>query len=1803
MVTFFKGCAQALSLKKVSPTWSVQYSNAVADRKRGSKPALITNPRGEPVPYRGGSSRETFSGELMGNHFSTARRGQSLTGWLPGFEPEVELPFQVAALTQPTVEPLPPQATVAMTLDPHASLVTPPSASTAHVEPPALLVEEIEVVSTPAMAAAIAADAQAMAEPEVEPVTQKHWPHFDASRYEAKRSVEQRAKVNLEAIRLLMDLRQGERPPTDEERHTLLSYSGWGGAGRVFETGLAGNLSSYQEELQKLLTQEEFDAARSSTVSAYYTPTYVVNAMWNMVRQLGFTGGRVIEPTAATGRFLAQMPHDIAVNSEVTAVELDAISAEIAQQVFGTLGAQMQHSALEKANLPEGFFDLAIANVPFGDFKSLETRKLSYANWSIHNYCLARCIDLVRPGGLVVAVTSSATMDSSTTVHRDWMNAHAELLGAVRLPTMVFDSTGAEVTTDILVLKRRERVKFEADYGWKGVVQAGMDLIKAGQDTRVYSRHSGRYVDRRAEINRWFVQHPHALLGQLVFTTGQYGRGVLQTQWQRDQQQLEQRLSDLALSMPAGAFQAQQAVQPQGVVAAGTVARQVEASGFAKPGAFVMQGQRVCIAESPTTWLDVDALYTGKVRERLQGMMGIRDVARRLIELQLSSDDDSAFKGTQTQLNIRYDEFVAKHGLLTEQVNVRVFRNDPDCALLLSLERFDESLEKWVKADIFSRRTAGRREPPGHVSDVRDAMLIALAQYGRINVGDMAQRLLQPHASVTQTLRQRELAYLDPMDRQWKPADEYLSGNIREKIAQAQAAGQRYAVNVQALTRVLPKDLGPSDVEARLGAPWIPVDVVRQFLFELVQAGENENLEVRYDTTASQWHIDHWRRENFGTRTLNNSEWGTKDRCAVDLLEAALNQVPPVITRTNADGSTYKDRPATLAAREKYEAIKERFKLWVYQDDTRRDRLLRIYNDQFNQIVVRKYDGSHLTLPGMSFVIAPYPSQLNAIWRAVCGGNMLLGHPVGAGKTFIMMAAAMEMRRIGKANKPVIVVPNNLLEQVAGDCVRFYPNAKVMMATKEDLSAERRKLFTARVATGDWDAVVMTHSTFERLPLNPKSSRRFVTALLEQARWALEEAKSHGGNRKSVYRMEKALKTLEAKFEKALAASKKDDLVYFEDLGLDYIMFDEAHALKNLMRISKMKNIAGLPNAASNRAFDAWTKFAVLGEMRGDADEGVLLSTATPIANSIAEMHVMQKYLQPRTLKKLGLYEFDAWAATFGESVQGMELSPDGAGYRLNTRFSRFVNVPELVALFHQVADIKTRAELSLPTPKVLGGKPTVISVKPSAELKKFTAELVKRAERVRNGAVKPNEDNMLKITGSGRKAALDMRLVDYRASHDPHAKLAAVVKQVLRIYRETDHKRGTQLVFCDLSTPSTVGFSVYIELRDLLVLGGIPADEIAFVQDHASDSARAKLFRDVRNRKVRVLLGSTAMMGLGTNVQAWLKAVHQIEPPWRPADVEQRDGRGLRAGNNWEEIELLRYVTEGSFDAYTWQLLETKAKFIEQVLVGKAGVRKVDDLAMGALTYAEIKAMASGNPLVLEKATVEAELSRLHMLHGAWRDDQWQLQSEASSNRSYAADMEASMPFVVEQAERVRALLQSGAKLFEPAHVDGAKAIAQLPDASAIGTLLNRIRSGMDVGRTRTVGRVAGLRLTLHKNAAEYRVVLESEMGAHWLRFEVQREGIPITRGPETGQAVLDTLKEVVEQPAYRAQRIVELRQQADQCEEQARKEWPHTERLMELRKRLDLIDSELDLDKDEAGTEAMSEVASEEKEAATVE
>jgi len=1334
----------------------------------------------------------------------------------------------------------------------------------------------------------------------------------------------------------------------------LVKYVGWG----AFPGAFADN-GKPSEQLAALLSDDEIQSARATTLNAHYTAPVVVRAMYQAAQRFGFRGGHILEPACGIGHFIGLMPDEMLRQSDITGIEIDPITARIASKLYPD--ADIRQQPFEKSKLADESFDLAISNVPFGDYTVHDPRWNDY-KFSIHDYFFAAALDKVRAGGLMMFITSRHTLDKLDSSLRELLGSRTEFLGAVRLPNNAFKkNAGTEVTTDIVMLRKLRGGESPHGPAWKSAVDFTNDRKE-------------KFV-----INEYFAIHPHMMLGTMRLARGMYRQGepVLVP----DDRDLGQALSQAVSRLPQNIYQAQtESVSEKNVDAA------IPAPDFIKPNAYcVHEDGRLCINDDGVLH-PLDDL-PAETRSRIRRLIDVRDAVRVCLRSQLDSSGEEQVADARFQLNLVYDRFLARFGPINTPANQRAFYGDPDLPLLLSLENYNDETKVATKAAIFRERTIHRKQSIESAGNPKEALLITLNEKGRVDLEHMASLLGRPAGEVLSELK--GVIFLNPQTKQWETEDQYLSGNIREKLVEADTAtvgDPRFRENVDALKTVLPQDLPASEIDVRLGASWLPPADVQQFTQELLDV--SSGVQIDHIHALGSWHITaEWSAK---AATANTTDWGTDRYTGLELIEESLNLRTPTVY-DYVDKKPVVNTQATEAAREKQERIKERFAKWIWQDDDRRERLCRLYNDTFNHSRLRTFSGEHLTLPGASSTIQLHLHQKAGIWRILQTDNTLLGHVVGAGKTFTMVAAGMELKRLRLANKPLFTVPNHMLGQFSTELLMLYPGANILVAGKEDFEAKNRKKLFSRIATGSWDAVIVTHSGFERIPLSQETQERFFQEQLEELE-KIKREHANPENRRLVKELEKAKKRLEAKLEDLAAAHKKDNTLTFEELGIDRLFVDEAHYFKNLFYVSKMTRIAGLPQTASERAFDMYLKVRHVQSVNNGG--GVVFATGTPIANSMAEMFTMQRYLQPQALHKHNLHHFDGWAATFGEPVTAMELSPDGAGYRLNTRFARFVNVPELMQIFRQTADVQTAQMLNLPRPKLEGEKPAIRNAPASPELKKFVESLARRAETLKNGRVDPREDNMLKITTEGRKAALDLRLMKPNLPDDPQSKVNLAVDNIHGIWKATSKNRLTQLVFCDLSTPQGQGFSVYNDMAAKLKHLGIPDGEIAFIQDYEADSAKLALFRSVREGKIRILFGSTQKMGSGTNVQERLIALHHLDAPWRPADVEQREGRILRQGNKNPSVQIYRYVTEGSFDAYMWQTLETKAKFIAQVMSGDMTVRRLEDMDSAALTYAEVKAIASGNPLVIEKAQVDAELIRLTRLRHAHAEEQYRIRS-----------------------------------------------------------------------------------------------------------------------------------------------------------------------------------------------------------------
>lgn len=1374
-------------------------------------------------------------------------------------------------------------------------------------------------------------------------------------------SQKEKFRLNIAAIERLRVIESAHCAATAEDKAVLIRYVGWGGMPQAFaEPKEAPQWAAEQAELKALLTPEEYTAARASTLNAHYTPPSIIHAMYAGLARMGFRGGRILEPACGLGHFIGFMPPEMHGKSQLTAVELDGLTARLVRMLYPD--ADLRAEGFESTLLATNSFDLAVSNIPFGDYRPHDPR-FNARRFRIHDYFFVAALARVRPGGLLAFITSRGTLDKRESGLRELLATEADLVGAVRLPNTAFlHNANTRVTTDIVILRKRLPGEKPSGPAW--------------QDCRPLAVAQGEPV----WVNEYFHAHPERMLGRMQRREhGMYGRD--EAELADDGRDVVASLAAAMTTLPAGIYQP----------ATGPIARQtLPAPPGVKPGAYVALddgglGRRdgdelILLTDVPAATL-----------RRIRGLLHIREAARGCLAAQVENRPDAEVLASREHLNDAYDRFVGQFGPVSSSANVRAFVGDPDLPLLLSLENYNPDNESATKTAIFRERTIELRRSVEQVASPREALIVTLNERSRVDLDHMAKLVGRSANDFLPELQ--GLIFQNPATHRWEPEDEYLSGNVREKLLLAEQSAKRddrYRSNVEALRAVQPDALAANEIDARLGSVWIPASDIADFARDLLKTGRRDTRAVRVGHVEQ---LGLWTVELdvlFRRNAANLSEWGTDRAPAHELLEHALNLRTPTVYDRDVKGNAVVNAVASEAAREKQQKIKDRFTEWIWSDDARRERLVAHYNREFNCYRLRTFNGDHLTLPGASPTIALHAHQKAAVWRVLQTPNTLLAHVVGAGKTYTMVAAAMELKRLRLAKKPLFVVPNHMLGQFSSELLTLYPAANILAAGKADFESTRRRELMSRIATNNWDAVIVTHSGFERLAMSVRAQKRFIEDQLVELESCIREQKGNDSGTRIVKQLEASKKRLEARLKSMAAVHRKDDTLTFEELGVDRLFVDEAHAYKNLFYVTKMTRVAGLPQTASERAFDMFLKVQHVQRINGGG--GVVFATGTPVTNTMAEMFTLQRFLQMDVLASRHLRHFDSWAATFGESVTALELSPDGAGYRVNTRFARFVNVPELMHLFRQVADIQTADMLKLPIPKIDGGKPRIVRAPATPQLKALVASLAVRAEKLKTNHVPPWEDNMLKITGEGRKAALDLRLVLGPMSDNPVFKVNQAAREVFAVWSASREQRLTQLVFCDLSTPKAEGqgFSVYDDLKAKLVQAGVPAAEIAFIQDYDSDAAKLALFKDVRSGKVRILMGSTQKMGAGTNVQAKLVALHHLDAPWRPADIEQREGRILRQGNSNPVVQVMRYVTEGSFDAYMWQTLETKAKFIAQIMTGESSARRIEDLDSPALTYAEVKAIASGNPLVIEKAKVDAEVMRLARLRGQHSEDQY---------------------------------------------------------------------------------------------------------------------------------------------------------------------------------------------------------------------
>ena len=1397
------------------------------------------------------------------------------------------------------------------------------------------------------------------------PMSERH--NFDLANNQVEEvNKKERFHRNYAAIKVLKDCQNENRFATPDEQKILSRYVGWGGIPEAFDER-AGAWHTEYAMLKNILTPEEYASARESTLTAFYTPPEVSTAIYKVLEQMGFQEGNLLEPSCGIGNFIGMLPKSME-NAKVYGVELDTVSAGIAQQLYQKSSIAAQ--GFEEVNVPDSFFDGVIGNVPFGDFKVSDKRYDKY-NFLIHDYFFAKSLDKLRPGGVMALVTSKGTMDKENSNVRKYIAQRAELLGAIRLPNDTFKgNAGTEVVSDILFLQKRDRlIDIEPDWVHLDTAENGI------------------------RMNSYFVQHPEMILGEMKMVSGRFGPEATCEPFENAD--LSELLNEAVSNI-------------HGEISEYEVADELEEEDNSIPADPTVRNFSYTVLDDKIYFRENSRMspieVSATAENRIKGMIGIRDCVRNLIELQTEDYPDSEIKQAQGKLNTLYDSFTKKYGLINSRANTSAFSDDSSYALLSALEVINEDGELERKADMFFKRTIKPHKPVTEVDTADEALAVSMGEKAAIDMEYMMELSSKSEEELFSDLK--GVIFLNPLyeygnsyEPKYLMADEYLSGNVREKLATAKRSAtlypEDYTANVQALEKVQPKDLTASEISVRLGATWMPPEIFQQFMFEFLDTPRYAqwNIKVHYSQFTGEWNIEGKSYDRSNVKAY--STYGTSRINAYKIIEETLNlkdvRIFDYIEDEEGKKKAVLNKKETAIAQAKQELIKQGFQDWIWAEPTRREKLTKMYNEKFNSIRPREYDGSHIVFNGMNPEIELREHQKNAVAHILYGGNTLLAHAVGAGKTFEMVAAAMESKRLGLCNKSLFVVPNHLTEQWAAEFLQLYPAANILVATKRDFETKNRKKFCGRIATGDYDAVIIGHSQFEKIPMSIERQRAILEQQLEELTDGIMDLKRNRGENFSIKQLEKSKKSVKQKLEKLNDQSRKDDVVTFEELGVDRLFIDESHYYKNLYLYTKMRNVGGIAQTEAQKSSDLFMKCRYLDELTGG--RGTVFATGTPISNSMVELYTIQRYLQYNTLVKNNLQHFDSWASTFGETVTAVELTPEGTGYRAKTRFAKFYNLPELMAMFKEVADIKTADMLELPVPEAHFHN---VAVKPSEMQKEMVASLAERAEKVRGGGVDSSVDNMLKITHDGRKLALDQRMLNDMLPDFEGSKINACVDNIYRIWEETADKKSAQLVFCDLSTPKNDGtFSVYNDIRKKLIERGVPESEVRFIHEADTDVKKKELFQKTRKGEVRVLLGSTQKMGAGTNVQDRLIALHDVDCPWRPSDLEQRSGRIIRQGNSNPDVDIYRYVTEQTFDAYLYQLVEGKQKFASQIMTSKSPVRSAEDIDETALSYAEIKMLATGNPYIKEKMDLDIQVQKLKLLKSNFLSERYALEDK----------------------------------------------------------------------------------------------------------------------------------------------------------------------------------------------------------------
>ena len=1550
---------------------------------------------------------------------------------------------------------------------------------------------------------------------------------------------------NIEAIRTLFKLEQEHRGATAEEQQVLSQYVGWGGLADAFDPNKDSWAKEYAE-LKNLLSEDEYAAARSSTLNAHYTAPVVIRSIYNAVEKMGFQSGNILEPSMGVGNFFGMLPDSMA-DSRLYGVELDSITGRIAKKLYPQ--ADITVAGFETTDRRD-FYDLAVGNVPFGQYR-VSDKAYNKLGFSIHNYFFAKAIDQVRPGGIIAFVTSRYTMDSKDSTARKHMAERADLLGAIRLPNNAFRANaGTDVVSDIIFLQKRDRpIDHEPDWVQLGKTEDGF------------------------AINQYFVDHPEMILGVLSTESTQYGREEL-TVAPIEGANLADQLAE-AVQHIEGQYTEVEVETPD-IADAENEKHILPADPEVKNFSYTVVNGEVFYREN-SVMTQVELSDTAK--GRVTGMVELRQIVNDLIQQQLEDYPDADIKATQERLNAAYDAFTAKYGLLNDRKNGRLFEQDSSYYLLCSLENLDEQGQLKSKAAMFTKRTIRPERTVTSVDTPSEALAVSIGEHGKVDLPYMAELLGTPGEYGRITTELSGVIFKDPAadptdpEASWQMADEYLSGDVRAKLRMAQFAAEtnpEFAVNVEALTKAQPRELEASEIDVRLGATWLSPDIIQKFMTETFQIPYylRHAVKVRYSPYTAEWRVEGKTATGRGD-IISSETYGTSRANAYKILEETLNlkDVRIYDTVEDADGKPKRvlNKRETMLAQQKQQVIKDAFANWVWQDPQRRIALVKQYNELFNSTRPREYDGSHIKLVGMNPEITLREHQRNAIAHVLYGGNTLLAHEVGAGKTYEMAASAMEAKRLGLCQKSLFVVPNHLTEQWASEFLNLYPNAKLLVARRKDFETANRKKFCARIATGDYDAVIIGHSQFERIPLSFERQERIIQEQIYETLAAINELKAHAGENFSIKQMEKTRKTLETKLEKLRSDERKDDVITFEQLGVDRLFVDESHAFKNLFLTTKMRNVAGLSTSEAQKSSDMFGKCRYLDEITGG--RGVVFATGTPVSNSMTELYTVMRYLQYSTLQQKKLTHFDCWASTFGETTTAIELAPEGTGYRARTRFAKFFNLPELMSMFKEVADIKTSDQLHLPVPEA---KFETVVAKPSDLQKEMVQELSKRAARIHSGTVDASEDNMLCVTNDGRKIGLDVRLMNPMLPDDPNSKLNICVRNVLKIWEEGKDQKLTQLLFCDLSTPKNDGnFNVYEDIRKKLIAAGVPENEIEFIHNADTEAKKAALFSKVRSGDVRVLLGSTAKMGAGTNVQSRLVAVHHLDVGWKPSDMTQRNGRIIRQGNMNKEVKVFNYVTEGTFDSYLFQTLENKQRFISQIMTSKSPVRSCEDVDDQALSYAEIKALCAGNPLIKEKMDLDVQVAKLKVLKADHQSQKFRLQDKLLTK----------FPADIQEVNAHIAGLKADAQL-AAAHPQGKEEFCGMTikgvaydEKKTAGERLVLACSELPNAEEKVIGSYRGFELSLRFDAfrTEYQALLKGQ----------QKYTVPLGNDPLGNIIRLDnSLNSFPERITSAENELTTLHQQQAAAQIEVEKPFPQEEELAEKSARLAELNAQLDVD-----------------------